>query len=133
MSAQEFKDLGNKAFQAGKYPEAVEHYSNAIALEENHVFYSNRSGAYLSMGSNAEALEDADQCIALNPSFVKGYTRRAAALEAMAHWKDAAKAYEQALKLEPNNAAYRAALAECWRKDQPPQPQQAFSLVPPDY
>jgi stress-induced-phosphoprotein 1 len=47
MDAQACKDLGNKAFQAGQYHEAIEHYSNAIALDDsNHVFFSNRSGAY---------------------------------------------------------------------------------------
>ena len=55
--------------------EAIEAYSKAIALEENHIFYSNRSAAYLTKGDAEKALADAITCLELNPDFVKGYSR----------------------------------------------------------
>lgn len=34
------KDLGNEAFQAGRFEEAIQHFTNAIELDPyNHVLY----------------------------------------------------------------------------------------------
>ena len=53
-------------------------YTKAIKAEpENHVFFSNRSQAFLKLSKVTKALEDADKCIALAPTFVKGYHRKA--------------------------------------------------------
>jgi stress-induced-phosphoprotein 1 len=123
MSAQEFKDLGNKAFQNQDYQIAIEHYSNAISLEDdNHVFYSNRSGAYLAVNQLQEALDDANKCIELKPSFPKGFARRGAVLTAMKHWSDAIKAYQHASQMDPSNDSYRQSIAECQKAMAPPQP-----------
>jgi hypothetical protein len=47
MSASDsHKALGNAAFSAGRYEDAVRHFSDAIAVDAgNHVLYSNRSAA----------------------------------------------------------------------------------------
>lgn len=47
---------------------------------EDAVIYSNRSATHLSLKHYKEALADADKCLELDPGFVKGYGRRAAAL-----------------------------------------------------
>ncbi len=48
--AQELKASGNKAFQAGNFEEAIKCFTEAISINPNdHVFYSNRSGAYASL------------------------------------------------------------------------------------
>jgi tetratricopeptide (TPR) repeat protein len=60
----QLKALGNAAQQAGKYDEAIDFYTQAIALDaSNHVYYSNRSAAYLSKGDADNALVDAEKCI----------------------------------------------------------------------
>jgi Flp pilus assembly protein TadD len=42
------KDQGNELFQTGKIQEAILSYTQAIDLDpDNHVFYSNRSAAYM--------------------------------------------------------------------------------------
>jgi stress-induced-phosphoprotein 1 len=49
--ATEFKNKGNEAFKAQRYPEAIEFFTQAIQHNPNdHVFYSNRSGSYLNNG-----------------------------------------------------------------------------------
>ena len=71
-TAEEFKTKGNQALAAGKEKEAVEHYSSAIALDStNHVFFSNRSAAYCKLQQYDKALEDAEECIKLNPTWSK--------------------------------------------------------------
>lgn len=53
---------GNAAFSAGRFAEAVEHFTAAIGVDpSNHVLYSNRSAAHASMGAYAPALEDAQK------------------------------------------------------------------------
>jgi len=111
-TAEEFKTKGNQALAAGKEKEAVEHYSSAIALDStNHVFFSNRSAAYCKLQQYDKALEDAEECIKLNPTWSKGYSRKAAALEFMGRFEDVVKAYEEGLNIDPNNESYKTSLA----------------------
>jgi len=110
-SAAEFKEKGNQALSAGRDKEAVEHYSSAIALDNtNHVFFSNRSAAYCKLQQYEKALEDANECIKLNPTWSKGYSRKASALEFMGRFNDAADAYKDGLKVDPNNQQYKTAM-----------------------
>ena len=47
---QKWKDRGNKAVQAGNFEDAIDNYSSAIELDaSNHVLYSNRAAAYVSV------------------------------------------------------------------------------------
>nr|CAD7454303.1 unnamed protein product [Timema tahoe] len=67
------KDKGNSALQAGKFDEAIQNYTAAIALDgSNHVLYSNRSAAYAKAGKYAQALEDAEKTVQLKPDWGKG-------------------------------------------------------------
>jgi len=75
--AEQFKAAGNKALQAGNLTEAIENYTKSINCDgTNHVYYSNRSAAYLKKGDGNNALEDAKSTIAINPEFSKGYSRK---------------------------------------------------------
>jgi len=84
--------------------EAIEAYSKAIALEENHIFYSNRSAAYLTKGDAEKALADAITCLELNPDFVKGYSRKGAALQGLKQYAAAVQALEDGLAKFPENS-----------------------------
>ncbi len=58
--ATEYKNKGNQAFKEGKFEDAVNYFTKAISANPNdHVFYSNRSGAYASLKLYDEALGDA--------------------------------------------------------------------------
>lgn len=68
----------------------------AIELDPSqHVYFSNRSAAYLSKKDADSALADAEQCIKLNPSWAKGYSRKGAALHALKQYKEAEEVYEE--------------------------------------
>ena len=113
MSAASFKEAGNAFLTAGKFEEAVEAYTQAIALDPtDHVFYSNRSAAYLSKGDSELALEDAVKCTELNPKWAKGYSRKGAALHAMRSYDEATEAYNAGLEIAPDDAGLKSGLAE---------------------
>ena len=76
-AAATFKAKGNKHLQAQEFDEAIAAYTEAINLDpKDHVFFSNRSAAYLSKGDAHSALSDAERCISLNGSWAKGYSRK---------------------------------------------------------
>lgn len=61
--------------------ECSEKFSQAIELEpDNHVLYSNRSGAWASKKDFDKALEDANKTTELKPDWAKGWGRKGAAL-----------------------------------------------------
>jgi len=97
-SAEEFKAQGNAALQKGNITEAIECYTKAINTDgTNHVYYSNRSAAYLKQGNASNALSDAESCIALKPDFAKGFSRKGAALHGLKRYNDSIKSYEDGL------------------------------------
>lgn len=74
---------GNKAFQAGKHAEALEHYSAALARNaESRPFCAvclcNRAAASQALGHIADAIADCSRAIALDPRYAKAISRRAA-------------------------------------------------------
>lgn len=72
------KDLGNECFKRGEKESAVAMYSSAIQLApENHVLYSNRSAAQQARAAWAEGLADAQKCVQICETFVKGWLHMA--------------------------------------------------------
>ncbi|KAG0240660.1 Hsp90 cochaperone [Actinomortierella wolfii] len=113
MSAEEFKQQGNKLFLAKDYSAAIDAFSKAIELDpSNHVLYSNRSACYASLKEYQKALEDGEKTVSLNPSWAKGYGRKAAALFGLGRLPDAEKTYEEGLKIEPTNPQLQKGLQE---------------------
>lgn len=97
----EEKNKGNKMFQEGNFPEAIKHYNEALKRNPDDAkIYSNRSACYMKLMEYSLALKDADTCIKIDPSFVKGYLRRGATLLAMKEPSKAADAYSKALELD---------------------------------
>jgi len=109
--AQQAKALGNKAFQEGRFQEAVKFFSEAIKCDpSDHVLYSNRSGAYASLEDYQLALQDADSCVELNRSWAKGWSRKALAEHFLGKYDESESSYMKGLELDPGNAAMREGL-----------------------
>ncbi|KAK9717136.1 Hsp90 cochaperone [Basidiobolus ranarum] len=111
--ADELKALGNKAFLAKDYENAIKYFSEAIELTpDNHVFYSNRSACFASLKQYEKALEDAEKTIELKKDWAKGYGRKGAALHGLNKTEEARQAYKEGLAIEPNNAQLKKGLEE---------------------
>jgi stress-induced-phosphoprotein 1 len=111
--ADSLKAEGNAAFAAKEFDKAVELFSKAIeaSAQPNHVLYSNRSGAYASLRKFDLALKDAEECIRINPGWAKGYTRKGGAQHGLGDLVAAHDAYEEALKIDANNAQAKSGKA----------------------
>ena len=77
----EAKERAIEAFNEQNYKGAVDLLKKAIKLDpDNHIFFSNRAAAHMALEQYDRALVDADECIRLQPTWAKGYSRRGAAL-----------------------------------------------------
>lgn len=113
MSAASFKEQGNQFLQAKQFDEAIKAYTEAINLDpKDHVFFSNRSAAYLSKGDASNALSDGQRCIELKNDWAKGYTRKAAALHALRRYDEAVQVYQDGLAIAPSDAGLLSGLNE---------------------
>ncbi|KAJ5028401.1 hypothetical protein J3E72DRAFT_212998 [Bipolaris maydis] len=109
--ADALKAEGNKLFAEKKFAESIEKFSQAIELDPtNHVLYSNRSGAYASLKDWKKALEDANKVTEIKPDWSKGWGRKGTALHGEGDLVGASDAFDQALKLDPNNAQAKSGL-----------------------
>jgi len=101
----EEKEKGNEFFKQQNYPEAIKTYSEAIRRNpQDHVLFSNRAACYTKLGEWQLGLKDCEECIRLNPTFVKAYIRKAVLETAMKQYHKAVDTYNEALKIEPDNS-----------------------------
>ncbi|KAK0667321.1 putative heat shock protein [Cercophora samala] len=115
-TADELKALGNKAIAAKNFDEAIDKFTQAIAIDpQNHILYSNRSAAYASKKDWDHALEDAQKTTELKPDWPKGWGRKGTALYGKGDLLGAHDAYEEGLKIDPNNAGMKNDLASVKR------------------
>eukprot|EP01036_Dinobryon_divergens_P035329 gene35329-45751_t len=114
IQAEALKDQGNEAFQAGNTDLAIAYFSNAIDIDpDNHVYYSNRSAAYMKADSKSKALKDAEKCVELAPTWSKGYSRLGAAQQSLKRFDAAIDNFKKGIELDPNNKTLWAALKAC--------------------
>jgi tetratricopeptide (TPR) repeat protein len=98
------KTKGNDFFSKGQYPQAIQHYNEAIKRNpDDSRIYSNRAACYQKLAEFSLALKDCDECIKLDPAFVKGYIRKGMALLAMKENSKATAAFQKALEIDPNS------------------------------
>ena len=98
---------------AGQFDAAAKHFTAAIENDPtDHVFFSNRSACYASVGKLNAAIEDAEKCVELKPDWGKGYSRLGLALFKKGDLAGAQRAYSAGLACDPNNVQCNDGLAE---------------------
>lgn len=113
----EEKQKGNDAFTKGNYPAAIQFYTEAIKRNPSDAkLYSNRAACYAKLMEFNMAIRDADECIRLDPMFIKGYLRKGASLLAIKEYSRASDVYQKAIDLDANCQeaidAYRTCLMQ---------------------
>eukprot|EP01041_Mallomonas_annulata_P007773 gene7773-15907_t len=105
QAAQAKKNEGNSFFKNKQYQQAIDKYTEAIALDASDVtFFSNRSACFAALERWEEAAEDGKQCIIVDRSFVKGYFRQALALQNLGQYETAQEAVKRGLGVDSTNA-----------------------------
>ncbi|XP_023512425.1 uncharacterized protein LOC111777185 isoform X2 [Cucurbita pepo subsp. pepo] len=98
------KAAGNEAFQAGRYSEAVEHYTAALSCNvESRPFtavcFCNRAAAYKAQGQVIDAIADCSLAIALDEEYFKAISRRATLYEMIRDYGQAANDLQKLVSL----------------------------------
>jgi len=96
--AEKKKEEGNAALKENDLDTALTCYSAAIDAHPTAVYYSNRAAVFTKQGCYEEAVDDADQCIALKPEWPKGYSRKATALHLQGDAMQAMTALQAGMK-----------------------------------
>nr|CAB3461663.1 unnamed protein product [Digitaria exilis] len=89
------KAAGNESFQAGRYSDAVERYSAALACNSESrpfsaVCFCNRAAAYQALGQVTDAIADCSLAIVLDANYPKAISRRATLYEMIRDYGQAA-------------------------------------------
>jgi tetratricopeptide (TPR) repeat protein len=106
------KEEGDKQYRDKHYSEAVDCYKKALSHGEidPHKIYSNRCACYLQLGHYNLALDDANTCTRLRPSWAKGYLRTGSVLVRLGRNDEAINAFKEVLRLENDNIEARETL-----------------------
>lgn len=113
-AADHYREKGNEFFKQKKYEEAAAYYTEAMKKNPNDPrVFSNRAQCHIYLGALPEGLEDADKCIELNPTFLKGYVRKAKVQFLMNNYENALVTYLEGLKCDPNNLEVLDGLRRC--------------------
>lgn len=114
-----FKSEGNDAFKARNYRSASEKYTQSIDLCVSSgitgsstlcKLYSNRASARSALGEHAEALDDCEKSLEIDPTFVKPMRLRARTLFQLEKWEDSIQAFKKVLETDPQDQRVRSEL-----------------------
>ncbi|TVU19134.1 hypothetical protein EJB05_35268, partial [Eragrostis curvula] len=98
------KAAGNESFQAGRYSEAVEQYSAALARNSESrpfsaVCFCNRAAAYQALGQVTDAIADCSLAMVLDTNYPKAISRRATLYEMIRDYGQAANDVRKLISL----------------------------------
>jgi tetratricopeptide (TPR) repeat protein len=101
-TASRLEELADRAFNAGRYGEALQIYSRLLKRDPDSVrLLNNRSVILKCLKRDLEALRTIDRAIALKPCDVSLLCTKAVQLTELGRLADAADIYDQASKLDP--------------------------------
>uniref|UniRef100_A0A1D1ZFN2 Ankyrin-1 n=1 Tax=Anthurium amnicola TaxID=1678845 RepID=A0A1D1ZFN2_9ARAE len=109
----EAKSRGDEAFRRKDYLDAIDAYTQAIDLDPSEAtLLSNRSLCWIRLGQVDRALADAKACRTLKPDWPKACYREGAALRLLQRFEEAANAFYEGVKLDPENKELVSAFRE---------------------
>mmetsp|Transcript_7984 Transcript_7984/g.16232 ORF Transcript_7984/g.16232 Transcript_7984/m.16232 type:complete len:437 (-) Transcript_7984:72-1382(-) len=115
----EIKNRAKGCISSRNFPVAVQLYGKAIDVladegdnSASAILRANRSMCYLSVNNAALALEDAVEAENLDPSYLKVYYRKAAALKALGRFGEAKESVVKGLSLKPDDKEMQSLLAK---------------------
>ncbi|XP_072898149.1 tetratricopeptide repeat protein 31-like isoform X1 [Hemitrygon akajei] len=92
---------GNSMANEGRYEDAVGYFTEAIKYDpKEYRLFGNRSYCYERLQQYSLALNDAHIALTLNPSWPKGYFRKARALAGVKRYTEAIQAFQQVLRID---------------------------------
>ncbi|XP_078411405.1 tetratricopeptide repeat protein 31-like isoform X9 [Cetorhinus maximus] len=92
---------GNSMANKGRYGDAVEYFTEAIKYDpKEYRLFGNRSYCYERLKQYSRALSDAQIAVNLNPSWPKGYFRKARALAGVKRYIEAIEAFQEVLRID---------------------------------
>ncbi|XP_055019096.1 sperm-associated antigen 1A-like, partial [Boleophthalmus pectinirostris] len=97
------KQEGNELVKKGSFQEAVEKYTQCLALQPKEcAVYTNRAICFLRLNRFEEAKLDCDSALELDPSNKKAFYRRALAHKGLKDYLSASTDLQEVLQLDPN-------------------------------
>jgi DnaJ homolog subfamily C member 7 len=102
------KEEGNADFKAGRYQAAVDKYSQALEMDPanrntNAKLLQNRALCYNKLKRHAEAIQDCDQALKLDPSYLKAKKTKASALGQAGQWEDSVREWKALAEENPED------------------------------
>uniref|UniRef100_A0A0R3W549 TPR_REGION domain-containing protein n=1 Tax=Taenia asiatica TaxID=60517 RepID=A0A0R3W549_TAEAS len=112
VEAEKLKTQGNSFMALDKFDEAIDCYSQAIALDPtNAIYYCNRAAAKSRLNKDNDCIEDCEKALEIDPTYSKAYGRMGLAYSTMGKYEKAIEAYKKAISLDPNNLNFKQSLA----------------------
>ncbi|WP_300456555.1 tetratricopeptide repeat protein [Desulfobacula sp.] len=103
-----YSNLGVAWYYKKDYEKAIESYDTEIQMDsENHVAYFNRALCLAELGRNTDALDDLSRTLALKPEFYWALCYKADLLALSGQDIQAIKAYEAAIRQDPEDTYAR--------------------------
>jgi len=100
----EYRADSQKALLEGRNDAAISSYTKLIEFDNtNAANYFQRSAAYLWQGDAARALEDIDDCLALEPHFAAAIVRKGSIMHRLLRYDDGIVVLEEGLNQFPTN------------------------------
>ncbi|XP_076923113.1 hsp70-Hsp90 organizing protein 2-like [Bidens hawaiensis] len=110
----EAKSRADDAFKRKEYMAAIDAYTQAIDFDPSDAtLFSNRSLCWMRLGQADRALTDAQVCRELRPNWQKAWYREGSALRLLQKFDEAANAFYEGVKLDPENMELVHAFRQC--------------------
>jgi len=102
--AEDHNNKANDLFKAGKFPDSIKEYSEAIKRNpKNPKYYNNRAAARIKVVDLANAIYDCDEALKLDPTSLRAFQRLGTCNTLLKKYHRAIEAYENGIKLYPTD------------------------------